>query len=84
MHPFAEYLQAHNLEPLSVSVQAGVRYSTIWNAIKGKPITSAHAQKVQQAVHTLTGIPYTGPLAVIQEQTDTQPLPFPVKRVHLK
>lgn len=76
MHPFAEYLQTHNLEPLSVSVQAGVRYSTIWNAIKGKPITAAHAQKVQQTVRTLTGIPYTGPLAITQEGSDTQPLPI--------
>ncbi len=68
MHPFEEYLKAHNLEALTVSVQAHVRYVTVWNAVKGNPITSEHARKIRQAVITITGIPYGGPLAVIQEQ----------------
>jgi hypothetical protein len=68
MHSFEEYLKQHNLEALTVSIKAQVRYVTMWNAIKGNPITSEHAQKIRQAVINLTGIPYSGPLAIIQER----------------
>ena len=46
MHFFEEYLQQQNLEALSVSVKAGVRYMTVYNAMKGKPITPQHAQQI--------------------------------------
>lgn len=72
MHPFEEYLKQHNLEALTVSVKAHVRYVTVWNATKGNPITSDHAQQIRQAVITLTGVPYIGPLAIIQEQPVNQ------------
>lgn len=78
MHPFEEYLKQHHLEPLDISIKAGVRYVTVWNAVKGNPITPEHARKVQQTVLNLTGIPYTGPLALFQEQPSDRPL---VKRI---
>ena len=72
MHPFAEYLQQQKLEPLTVSLQAKVRYITVWNAVKGNPITPDQAQKIRQAVITLTGVPYTGSLVIVQEQPADQ------------
>jgi hypothetical protein len=84
MHPFEEYLQAHSLEPLAVSIKSGVRYVTIWNAIKGNPITSEHARKVQQTVLNLTGIPYTGPLAIMQERSDKQLSDSSIRKLHLR
>ena len=30
MHPFEEYLQRHNLEAITVSMKAQVRYLTVW------------------------------------------------------
>jgi hypothetical protein len=38
------------------------------HSFKGNPITPEHAQKIRQAVINLTGIPYSGPLAIIQER----------------
>ncbi len=78
MHSFEEYLKQHNLEALTVSIKSQVRYVTIWNAVKGNPITPDHAQKIRQAVITLTGIPYTGPFALFQEQPQERHL---VKRI---
>ena len=49
MHPFEKYLRQHNLEPLTVSVKAKVRYLTVWNAMKSNPITADQAQKIRQA-----------------------------------
>jgi hypothetical protein len=74
MHPFEEYLKQHHLEALAVSIKAQVRYVTVWNAVKGNPITEDHAQKIRQAVVNLTGIPYTGPFALLQEQTQNRPV----------
>jgi hypothetical protein len=64
MTPFAYYLQVHHLEAITVSLKANVRYLTVWNAVKGNPITPSHALKIRQAVITLTGIPYTGPFVL--------------------
>jgi hypothetical protein len=71
MHPFDEYLKQHNLEALAVSIKAQVRYTTVWNATKGNPITPEHAQKIRQAMNTQTGVPYIGPL-VLTEQLPTR------------
>jgi len=73
MHPFEQYLKQHNLEAIRVSIEAQVRYVTVWNAMKGNPVTIDHAQKIRQGVFKLTGVPYTGPLATIQEQVDQLP-----------
>jgi hypothetical protein len=80
MHPFEEYLKQHNLEALTVSIKAGVRYVTVWNAVKGNPITLEHAHKIQQAVLSLTHVPYSGPLVILQEQPIDQIATLPIKR----
>jgi hypothetical protein len=36
MHPFEAYLKQQNLEALTVSVIAEVRYVTVWNAARGE------------------------------------------------
>lgn len=74
MHPFEEYLKAHNLEALAVSIKAQVRYVTVWNAVKGNPITSDHAQKIRRAIIVLTGVPYTGSFTLLQEQPQDRTL----------
>jgi hypothetical protein len=81
MHPFEEYLKQHHLEALTVSAVAQVRYVTVWNATRGKPITAEHARKIQQAVFTLTRVPYTGPLVLIPEQAIDQSPTIPVRKI---
>ncbi len=65
MHLFETYLRAHHLEAIDVSIEAKVRYVTVWNALRGKPITLDHANKIRQTVLKLTGVPYTGVLALL-------------------
>lgn len=79
MQTFEEYLKALSLEALTVSMQAGVRYITVYNAVKGNPISSQHAQQIKQAVIMLTGIPFTGNF-VLTQQTSVHELPrLPIK-----
>ena len=68
MHPFEEYLKKQQLEAITVSMEARVRYLTVWNATRGNPILSGQAQQIRQAVYNLSGVAYDGPIAVIQEQ----------------
>lgn len=75
MQPFEEYLKQQNIEALAVSIKAGVRYVTVYNATKGNPITPEHAHKIKQAVLTMTGIPFTGNL-VLTEPDDLPTLPI--------
>jgi hypothetical protein len=81
MHPFEAYLKQQNLEALTVSVIAKVRYLTVWNATKGNPITPDHARKIQQAVFNLTGIPYTGTFVLLQAQPINQSPVLPRRNV---
>jgi hypothetical protein len=74
MNAFEQYLTHHHLEAITVSIHAHVRYLTVWNALKGHPITSEHAQKIIAALVTLTGVPYTGPLATISEPLVPPPI----------
>ncbi len=81
MQTFEGYLEAHGLEALTVSIHAGVRYITVYNAVKGYPISSQHAQQIQHAVLTLTGVPFTGNFVLIQQASiDEQPT-LPMKRI---
>ena len=65
MNAFQQYLAFHEIDPVRLSIAARVRYIVIWNAQKGNPITPEHAQKMQQALLTLTGTPYTGTFTMI-------------------
>ena len=78
MNTFEKYLQQHNLEALTVSVIAQVRYLTVWNALKGKPITPNHAARIKEGVLRLTGVPYAGSFVLIQQQPVDQ---FSILRV---
>jgi hypothetical protein len=80
MHPFEAYLKLQNLEALTVSIKAGIRYITVWNAMKGNPITGANAQKIRQAVITLTGVPYIGPFVLFPERPVDQIQTLRLKR----
>jgi hypothetical protein len=68
MNDFERYLQQHEIDPVTLSVVAKVRYSTIYNAKRGDPITPENAQKVKQALLRLTGIPYAGSLVLLVEE----------------
>ena len=66
MYPFEEYLKQQNLEALTVAMKAQVRYMVVYNAVKGNPITTQHAQQIRQAVLNITGVPFTGTFLLTQ------------------
>ena len=68
MNDFERYLRQYAIDPVTLSVVAKVRYSTVYNAEKGNPIMLDNAQKLKQALLRLTGIPYTGSLVLVEEQ----------------
>ena len=78
MQSFEVYLQEHGLDPLLLSRRAGVRYLTVWNAMKGKPIRHAHAIQLIETARVLTGVLYTGTLPLFLsyplEQAPTAPI----------
>jgi hypothetical protein len=81
MNSFAQYLETHQIEPLQLSVVAGVRYLTVWNALQGYPITEAHAQQIRAAIKQLTGQVYAGtPLTVKEATRKTFPL-LPIRKL---
>jgi hypothetical protein len=69
MNAFEQYLQQYNLEALTVSIAAQVRYLTVWNALKGKPITAEQAAKIREGIFKLTGIRYRGEFVLAENQT---------------
>ena len=78
MQPFEVYLNEHKLEALTVAVNARIRYMTVYNAMKGLPITPKHAQKIRQAVFALCGVPFSGSfvLTVPEPFEDQQTIPI--------
>ena len=66
VHEFEQYIQQHSVDPVKLSTLAQVRYAVIWHAMRGHPILPESAQKIKNAVFQVTGIPYTGPFALIQ------------------
>jgi len=77
MSTFEQYLKDHQIEPLRLSVVAGVRYMTVWNATKQKPIAPEQAQKIRLALQRLTGHVYQGPLLTIDDPSTSK---LPQKR----
>lgn len=69
MHPFEVFLRAHNIEALQLSITAQVRYMTVWNAAKGRPITPDHAAKIRTAVEQLAGTSYAGNIVIFDAQS---------------
>ncbi len=66
---FRAYLQQYELHPLDVSITSKVRYLSVWNLFKGKPITADHAVRVRLGLYTMTSVPYTAPMLLLAEET---------------
>jgi len=81
MRSFAEYLATHHIDPIRLSIVAGVRYATVWNASKGKAITQDHAQKIRVALQRLTGAVYTGTLVTLDEIPRDQFPALPIRKI---
>ena len=81
MHPFEQYLRLHNLEALTISVVAQVRYTTVWNATRGHPIQPEQAAKIRRAVISRTGIPYRGPLTLTEPASVDQLPTLPIRKL---
>ena len=81
MSPLEEYLKQHNTDPVRLSVMAGVRYLTVWNAMKGHPITQEHAQKIRVALQRITGTVYSGTIATIQEKHIEELPTLPIRKL---
>lgn len=64
MHPFAQYLKDNNLDALTVSIMAKVRYMTAYRATIGQPISLQNAEKIRKAACYLSGVAYKGAFAV--------------------
>ena len=80
MQSFEEYLKQHNLEALTVALQARVRYMTVYNAIKGRPITPQHAGQLLEAVLRMTGTPFQGSFVLTSTTVHEFPT-FPVRSI---
>lgn len=81
MHPFEAYLKEQNIEPILLSLEAHVRYLTIWNATKGNPITSEHAQRIRQAVFRMTKVAYKGSFVLTRPEVVEDPPTLPMKKI---
>lgn len=81
MSPFAQYLQTHQIEPLQLSVVAGVRYLTVWNALQGYPITETHANQIRAALKQLTGQIYSSTIVTIKESTGKSFPLLPIRKL---
>lgn len=63
---FKQYLQQYEIDAVTLSIAAKVRYVTAWNARQGNALTPEDAQKIKAAVHTLTGVACTGSFRILQ------------------
>ena len=81
MQPFEEYLQRHNLEALTIALNAKVRYMTVYNAMKGFPISSERTQQIRQAVFSMTKVPYAGPFVFPQPELVADTPTIPIKTI---
>ncbi len=79
MTDFEEYLAFYGIDPFHLFGVAHVRYLTVYNAIKGNPLMPENAQKIRQAVHQLTGVPYVGSFVLIEELNPQFPPTRPKK-----
>lgn len=60
---FKTYLDTHGLTASEVAKHCRVRSMTVWNILKNKPVTPAHAAAVRAGLYQLTGVLYKGPIA---------------------
>jgi hypothetical protein len=81
MSSFKQFLEDHHIEPLRLSVVAGVRYITVWNATRGNAIAQDHAQKIRVALQRLTGTVYTGTLFTLDEKRVDEFPTLPIRKI---
>ncbi len=81
MNEFEQYLLLYEIDPVHLSMEAHVRYGTVYNAKKGKPILPENAQKIKDAVLQMSGIPYIGSFVVIEELNNPQFPPSRLKKI---
>ncbi len=80
MTEFEQYLLLYEIDPVRLSIEAHVRYLTIYNAKKGNGITFDNAKKIKDAVLRLTGVPYVGSFVLREEQHPQFP-PSRIKKI---
>jgi hypothetical protein len=81
MHPFEAYVKEQHIEPLLLSLEAQVRYLTIWNATKGNPIVPEQAQRIRQAVFRMTRVAYTGSFVLTHPEAIEDMPTLPIKKI---
>jgi hypothetical protein len=74
---FEKYVAEQKLDTRNIFRVAGVRYATVYYALRGEPILAESADKIKQAVFRITGVPYAGSFVLLQS---TEPMPVPPKR----
>ena len=62
---FRSYLQRFELSLLDVALAARVRLLTVWRLAQGLPVREADAQMIRAGLLRLTGVPYSGQMALI-------------------
>jgi hypothetical protein len=67
MNDFEQYMQLHEIDPVRLSIEAHVCYGTVYHAKKGVPILSENAEKIKEAVLSMTGVPYVGSFVLMEE-----------------
>ena len=80
MHPFEAYLKHYQLNGLTLSIIAEVRYLTVYNAMKGIPITPEQAQQIRHAVLHMSGVPFTGAFVLTEPEPMNQLPTIPMKK----
>ena len=61
------FLDRYELAEHEVARQAAVPRMTLWRAVRGQPITQAHAAALRKALWQLSGDFYTGSIATGDE-----------------
>ena len=62
---FRAYLQRFDLSLLDVALATRVRLLTVWKLAQGLPVREADAQAIRAGLLRLTGLPYSGEIALL-------------------
>ena len=66
MNEFQRYLELYEIDLVRLSIEAHVRYLTVYNAQKGLPLVPENAHRIKETVLRLTGVPYDGSFVLIE------------------
>ncbi len=62
------YITSHRLLWIQIAKVASVPSLTVWSIDHGLCVTREHADRVRQALKTLTGVAFMGPIPVITDK----------------